>query len=114
VDGLVAGFGFVEPAWYARFKADVEPEVGDPGRLAALARGAGFRSVEVTTHPVDVGVSTPPDLTAWRLGMAHLAPFVAALDPAQRQELRAQCEQTLAGAPPLVVPLIVLAASTAA
>ena len=111
VDAVAARHGFVTPAWYSRLKADVEPTIDDPGSLDALARAAGYLSVEVTTTLVDVGVRTPDQLVTWRLGMAHLAPFVATLDAAELIALRAECVDAVADAPPLVVPLVILAAS---
>ncbi len=110
VDAVAARHGFVVPGWYAWLKADAEPTVDDPVRLAALAHAAGFACVEVAVTPVDVGVRTPEQLVTWRLGMAHLAPFVATLGAAERSELRLECADALAGAPPLVVPLVVLSA----
>jgi len=97
VDSVAARHGFVMPTWYSWLKAD--------------AHAAGYLSVEVTTTPVDVGVRTPEQLVTWRLGMAHLAPFVATLDPAQLIRFRAECVDAVADAPPLVVPLVILAAS---
>jgi len=111
VDGVAGQFGFVPPDWYRKLKAEVEPVVDDPDNLAALAWSAGFSRVEVRVLDVDVKVRGPADLARWRLGMAHLAPFVAALDPGGRRQLRADCEHALAGAPPLVVPLLILVAS---
>ena len=113
VDAVAVRHGFVVPSWYSRLKADFEPTVDDPGSLEALARAAGYVSVEVTTTPVDVGVRTPEQLVSWRLGMAHLAPFVATLDPEQLTTLRAECVDAVADATPLVVPLVILAASDA-
>jgi SAM-dependent methyltransferase len=110
VDAVAARRGFVVPEWYSWLKSDVEPTVDDPVRLAALARGAGYTRVDVTTTAVDVGVRTPEQLVTWRMGMAHLAPFVASLGPGERSELRAECTDALGDAPPLVIPLVVLAA----
>lgn len=110
VDAAAARHGFVVPEWYAWLKTDVEPVVDDPARLATLARDAGYGRVDVTTTAVDVGVGTPEQLADWRLGMAHLAPFVASLDPTARSELRAESVDRLRDAPPLVIPLMVLAA----
>jgi ubiquinone/menaquinone biosynthesis C-methylase UbiE len=110
VDAAATRHGFVVPSWYLWLKTDVEPAVDDPARLESLARGAGYRTVVVTTTTVDVGVRSPEQLVAWRLGMAHLAPFVASLGLAERSELRAECVDALAGAPPLVIPLVLLAA----
>jgi SAM-dependent methyltransferase len=110
VDSVVAGYGFVVPAWYVRFKADVEPLTADRDRLGALARSAGWESVAVRTVPVATGLATPADLVSWRLGMAHVAPWYATLPEDVRAALRADAEAELAGAPALVVPLVILAA----
>jgi SAM-dependent methyltransferase len=110
VDAVAGRHGFVPPEWYTRLKAEVEPAVDDPARLAALARDAGYSRVDVTTTEVDVGVATPEQLVEWRLGMAHLAPFVNSLAPAERSRLRAESVDDLRDAPPLVVPMVVLVA----
>jgi ubiquinone/menaquinone biosynthesis C-methylase UbiE len=115
VDDVLAGAGFVAPAWYLRLKRDGEPVVDDPARLAELARTAGYRDVTVRTAEVAAGLSTPAEIAAWRLGLAHVTPFIAAL-PAHRlaQTRRAAelavAELMAAGTPPLVVPLLVLTA----
>ena len=110
VDAVAARHGFVLPAWYTWLKTDVEPGVDDPARLATLARDAGYGRVDVTTTAVDGGARTPEQLVTWRLGMAHLAPFVASLGPTERSELRAESVDALRDAPPLVIPLVVLSA----
>jgi SAM-dependent methyltransferase len=112
VDQVAHSYGFVPPSWYARFKADLEPAVDDPDKLRALARAAGYAGAQASVHQVGVGVGTAAELARWRLGMAHLAPFVATLPPRARERLRADCELALASAPALVVPLVVLAATS--
>ena len=82
-----------------------------PERLAELARAAGFGSVDVDTVQVDTGFTTSADLAAWRLGMAHYAPFLARLDARSRDSLRQDVESAVDGLPPLVVPVLVLTAS---
>jgi ubiquinone/menaquinone biosynthesis C-methylase UbiE len=111
VDAAATRHGFEVPPWYATLKTQVEPAVDDVASLSALARAAGFEQVEVDVDEVDVGVRTPDALVRWRLGMAHLAPWVATLDPDEREQLSAECEQALVGAPALVVPQVALAAS---
>ena len=110
VDDVAARHGYVVPSWYSWLKADVEPAVDDPDRLGAFARAAGYGAVDVTTTEVDVGVRTPDELATWRLGMAHLAPFVESLAPDAREHLREECVRELRGSPVLVIPLVVLAA----
>jgi SAM-dependent methyltransferase len=110
VDEALTAFGFRPPAWYVALKHDIEPLVDDPGNLGALARSAGYGDVSVRTVSVATGLETPAQLAGWRLGMAHVAPFVQALRPSERVAARRAAESALAGAPPLVVAMVVLAA----
>jgi len=59
---------------------------------------------------VDTGRSAPAQLAAWRLGMAHVAPFVAALPGSRKAELRRAAESAVAGTGPLLVSMLVLTA----
>ena len=108
VEQVLAGHGYHPPAWYAAFKNGTERRVGDPDRLAGLARAAGYTDARVERIDVAVGPATPADLVAWRLGMAHHAPFVATLAPAAEKAVRLEAERQLLDAPPLIVPMLVL------
>lgn len=109
VDGVMAGYGFVPPGWYADFKASGAYEL-DPDGFEAYARAAGFGSADAEVVEVDTGLGAPADLVGWRLGMAHLAPYVAGLEPEQRQRARRDAEEAVTGMPPLVVRMVVLSA----
>lgn len=109
VDDALREYGFRAPAWHSTLKDETEPLVDDPARLAGLAAAAGYRDVQVEAIRVPAAAD-PASLAAWRLGMAHVAPFLQALSPAQRAAVRQAAEAALVGAPPLVVPLLVLAA----
>jgi SAM-dependent methyltransferase len=111
VDGALAQFGFSPPPWYSALKSHCEPQVDDPANLGALARAAGYLDVSVRTVPVATGLDTPAQLAGWRLGMAHIAPFLLELDPCMRAAARSAAESNLDGAPPLVVQMVVLAAT---
>lgn len=111
VDDAAEPFGFRPPPWHGTLKQSGERLVGDPDGLAALAHRAGYRDVEVRVVHVETGLDTPAEQVAWRLGMAHLAPFVQSLSPDEQAALRRSAEDALAGTPPLVVPLVVLAAT---
>jgi hypothetical protein len=94
-----------------RFKQDIEPPAGDPVLLAQQAAAAGFRRVRLRTIAVPTGLATPAELAAWRLGMAHVSPFVGSLGVARRAALRRAAERVVAGTGPLVVSTVVLTAS---
>jgi SAM-dependent methyltransferase len=111
VEEVMTSHGFVPPDWYVTFKAaggDGEP---GPGELRAYAEAAGFRSADATIVEVDTGLHTPADLVAWRLGMAHTAPYAATLAPEELDRARREAEDAVAGMPPLVVSMVVLGAS---
>ena len=115
-DGALRSFGYQPPAWYT----DLAPgsRAGHPEALAASAAAAGFTRVQVGTVSVPTGLATPAELVAWRLGMAHYAPFLRSLDPAGRAAARRAAERAVAvsidgatGGGPLVVEMVVLTAS---
>ena len=112
VDAALRSFGYETPGWYEVFKQSSEPVVGVPDALAALARQAGYRDVVASVVEVDTGLSSAADLAAYRLGMAHVAPFMAGVDAATRAAVRAASVEAVrvAGIAPLIVPMVVLAA----
>jgi ubiquinone/menaquinone biosynthesis C-methylase UbiE len=103
VDDVLAQFGYRVPAWYLALKREVEPAVDDVTSLTRLVTDAGYREPMLDVVEVTTGLRTPAQLAEWRMGMAHLAPFVAGLAP----ETRAAA---LVDPPPLVISLVVLAA----
>ncbi|KRA38353.1 MULTISPECIES: class I SAM-dependent methyltransferase [unclassified Nocardioides] len=110
VESAVVRRGHRPPAWYVAFKDGAEARVGDADRLLGLATAAGYPSARTRRIEVDGGLTTPAAMVAWRLGMAHIAPFVATLPPEVITEIRAEAEAALVDAPPVVVPMLVLSA----
>jgi len=110
VDAALRSYGYRPPAWYSAFKHETEARAGDPAVLAGRARAAGFTEVRVRTIVVPTGVSAPGQLASWRLGMAHIAPFLSSLDPAGQAGLRRAAVAAVTGCPPLTVPMVVLTA----
>jgi len=113
VEGALRPFGYVPPAWYVRFKHETEPAAGDPEVLAAQLPAAGFGQVRIRPVTVETGLSSPAELAAWRLGMAHVAPFLAALPARDAAAARRAAERAVAAsaAGPLTVSLLVTTAS---
>jgi ubiquinone/menaquinone biosynthesis C-methylase UbiE len=113
VDDVLAEFGYRPPDWYQTFKRQTEPRSQDPAWLRAQLAGAGFADVRVRTVPVRTAVATPAELAAWRLGLAHVAPFAAALPAGRRTALRLDAEAALADARvgPLDVSMLILTAA---
>ena len=110
VDEVLRSFGYRPPPWYLVFKRDTEPWASDPAAFGRDTTAAGFADVRLWTVTVDTGRSSPAELASWRLGMAHVAPFVCALPASRRAELRRAAEAAVAGTGPLVVSMLVLTA----
>jgi SAM-dependent methyltransferase len=111
VDAVLARFGYRPPPWYLTFKQDTEPRLGVAGLVRDLALAAGYRRVKSSMVAVPTGLSTPAELVAWRLGMAHVAPFVGSLDVARQADLRQAAEDAVRGCGPLVVDVLMHVAS---
>jgi ubiquinone/menaquinone biosynthesis C-methylase UbiE len=110
VDDALRPFGYHPPAWYGRFKTETEPAASDPARIARQAAEAGFRDPATTAVQVATGLSAPAALASWRLGMAHIAPFLAGLGTDRKAEARRAAEDAVAGCEPLTVSMLVLTA----
>ncbi|HUD38666.1 MAG TPA: methyltransferase domain-containing protein [Streptosporangiaceae bacterium] len=111
IDEVLARFGYEPPAWHARFKRELEPRGSDPAELERLARAAGYASARLSTIRVATGLSTAAEIASWRLGMAHVAPFVSSLEPRRRLALTNAAESAVAGTEPVVVTMLMLVAS---
>ena len=110
VDEVLGAFGYRPPAWYVTFKRDTEPWASDPAALDREGAAAGYTDIRLRTVTVDTGLSSPAALAAWRLGMAHVAPFVGSLTAARQGELRRAARAAVAGTGPLVVDMLVFTA----
>ena len=84
IDDVAQAFGFHPPDWYVQLKTRTEPQSNTPELLRGCAATAGLDDIAVADVTVDSGLATPEAITAYRTGLAHLAPFVRSL-PAQRR-----------------------------
>jgi SAM-dependent methyltransferase len=112
VDDAVRSFGYRPPAWHATLAPG--SRASDPQVLTRCAAAAGFTRVQARTTAVPTGLATAAELASWRLGMAHVAPFMRSLDAPRRAALRRAAEQAAAAVSdpgmPLVVSMVVLTA----
>lgn len=109
VDEVARTAGWRAPAWYEELRAEVFPRLATVDRAVAVCREAGL-AAEVDHVEVAFPEIGPEALVAWRFGMAHLAPFMAGLPPAQRQALAVAAREQLGDAGPLVRRVIVIVA----
>jgi hypothetical protein len=108
VDSVVGRHGYVAPQWYVDLKERGEPRVGSADRLRAVGAAAGWTRCDVRALDVRTGLRQAADLVGWRLGLAHIAPWLAALSAEDRSAVEQEATARLTGAPELVVPLLVL------
>lgn len=111
VDQAARSFGYRPPPWYQALAPG--ERASEPQQLAACATAAGFTHVRVNPTTVPTPVATPAALAAWRLGMAHYAPFLHALGAQARIALWRAAEQAVAASgamAPLAVEMTVLSA----
>jgi SAM-dependent methyltransferase len=113
VDEAARSSGYRPPPWYTTLAPGAR--AGDPERLAAYAAAAGFTHVQARTVTVPVPVTAPAALAAWRLGLAHYAPFLRSLSPPARAGVRRMAERAVAATgigDTLTVEITVLTASS--
>jgi ubiquinone/menaquinone biosynthesis C-methylase UbiE len=111
VDAVLARTGYRPPSWYLAMKNEGEPRLADTGMFRQHALAAGYEQVEFRTVAVATELSSPAQLAAWRLGLAHVAPYVRSLDQHRQRELLRAARQAADGCPPLVVSMLVHLAS---
>jgi SAM-dependent methyltransferase len=87
IDDVASRWGWKAPTWYTTMKADAVPLLASAPDMTAAARAAGLDIDVVVERAVDVGVTRAADLVAYRLGQAHIAEFLAGLEPADQQAL---------------------------
>ena len=112
VDEIARSFGYRPPPWHTTLAPG--SRASDPDALAESAAAAGFARVQARVMAVPTGLTAPAELAAWRLGMAHFAPFIQSLDPPVQAALRRAAERAVAavtGPAPLTVSMVVLTAS---
>lgn len=109
VEAALQARGWEPAPWYIALR-EVAPLLATvPGWRAA----AGAAGLDAEVEPVRVPFPelTARDLVAWRLGMAHHAPFMAQLPPAERAHVAEDALAQLgAVVPPLVRSILVLRA----
>jgi ubiquinone/menaquinone biosynthesis C-methylase UbiE len=107
IDAVATRFGFAAPDWYLRMKDTFELHATTSDALRELAYQAGIDKAAaqlVTVAPA----MTDRDVVNWRLGMAHLAPFVATLPPVQAKTLADDACAAVVGMPPLEITMVAL------
>ena len=109
IDAVAVQYGYRPAPWYQRMKGTYEAQVSNAEGLAGFATTAGLSEVLVELVQVRPPMS-PSDLVSWRLGMAHLAPFVASLPADRAHEVTTAAEAAVTCMPPLDLAILTLVA----
>jgi hypothetical protein len=113
VEAALAGVGWQPPAWYEEVRSGAVPRLATVEACEAAVAGAGgaFAAAAVRSCRVRFDDLDAAALVAWRLGMAHHAPFLATLLPAQRAAVAAEAVARLGtGWAPLERSILVITA----
>jgi SAM-dependent methyltransferase len=110
VDGVLARHGFQPPPWYAELKTVTMPLTATVEAVRSVASAGGLADYRVDEITVDFSDLRPAAVAAYRLGMAHTAPFVTTLAEAERMRLTDESIEAVRGVPPLQVSMLVLLA----
>jgi ubiquinone/menaquinone biosynthesis C-methylase UbiE len=109
VQASLAAAGHVVPAWYDAIQSGPAAALRTADAMTRVAQDAGLDA-----EASEVDISFPDldatDLVAWRMGMAHNAPFVASLGTAERQAVVGRALDALGDAPTLNRRIVVLTA----
>jgi hypothetical protein len=102
--------GWERPEWYLKVKLSMAAW-GTVAAVNAVIEGGGLHPVRVERDEIAFPELGADDMVAWRLGLAHCAPFVAALDPKRRARVVARTLDLLGPDPvPIVRRVIFFAA----
>jgi SAM-dependent methyltransferase len=110
-DAALGEEGWVSPPWYAGVKSAMAGWGTVELARAALERG-GMQPVAVELLDIALPELGPAEMVAWRLGLAHSAPFFEQLDPAAQRRVSDRAIDLLGPEPAPVVRRVIFVAAT--
>jgi SAM-dependent methyltransferase len=108
IDGVLLRYGFVHPEWYLTLKRERVPLTGTASAFPSVGVASGLTDVAVEQTDVDLTDLPVEAVIGYRLGLPHIAPFVAAIDPAARPCLDAELADVVGRLLPFRLPMLVL------
>jgi SAM-dependent methyltransferase len=82
VDEVARDAGWQPPAWYTEMKTRAAPVLGTAAAMTAAAADAGLTDVSADERAVDVRVTEPGQLVAYRFGQAQFTDWLNSIGPA--------------------------------
>lgn len=101
IDEIAFAHGYAYPQWYRVLKERSAPQLGTVDLMAAVARTAGLRPLDVVEYAADLGLDRAEDLVDYRLGQAHCVAWISALPADRRATVRAAA---IAAVEPIMEP----------
>ena len=101
IDEIAFAHGYTYPQWYRVLKERSAPQLGTVDLMAAVARTAGLRPLDVVEYAADLGLDRAEDLVDYRLGQAHCVAWISALPADRRATVRAAA---IAAVEPIMEP----------
>jgi ubiquinone/menaquinone biosynthesis C-methylase UbiE len=108
IDHVLTRYGYQPPDWYLALKTTGEARVGEQAALESLGAAAGLHHISVDQVSVDIDDIDDSALVRWRLGMAQVAPWVQAQEPARQADITDAAGQALEAIAPVPLPMLVL------
>lgn len=99
VDRAAAEQGWVPEDWYVEMREDVSARLATAGGMRDAAAVDGLAG-EASLRRVPLPDLTPAAMVGWRMGMAHVAPFLIAAGLEVRRRVTRRALELLGPAPP--------------
>jgi SAM-dependent methyltransferase len=113
IDAVAIEEGWNVPRWYVEIKTSAAPVLGTAASMAEVARAAGLRDVLVDERPVDVGVTEPEQLVAYRFGQAHYTQWITSLAPEKLRQVTERARAAIASVMEPYRPIVVFLSACA-
>jgi ubiquinone/menaquinone biosynthesis C-methylase UbiE len=108
IDDVLVRYGFEHPSWYLLIKRERMPLIANADALGSVGVKAGLADISVEEIKVNLADLPIEATIAYRLGLAHIVPFVMALDARTRERLDDELFATVSELPPFWLPMLVL------
>jgi ubiquinone/menaquinone biosynthesis C-methylase UbiE len=92
--------GWTPEPWYVALRTTVSTQLATPAGMAAAAEAGGLSGGTCRRVAVDLPGLTVAEVIGWRMGMAQIAPFLAAGGGDARARIAARAADLLGPAPP--------------
>jgi ubiquinone/menaquinone biosynthesis C-methylase UbiE len=107
LDAVARDAGWTPPEWYTENKQNIAPLLGSATAMERVAAAAGLVDVVVDERPVDVGITTAPELVDYRLGQVHYTSWLDELGPDRAAEVRLGLIEAIAPVMAPFLPIVV-------